>query len=166
MLRLRVFFSIVLLSAAPAVAQGLPRAQPHEAGFSDDALDRLRTALHQYVEEGRLPGGVTWVAREGSVVFEEAFGFQNLEARVPMSTGSVFRIASQSKALTSVAIMILQEEGKLLLSDPLSRYLPEFVDMTGTMEAWSRGYYLKSWIRSAAQGTTEAACTLIIAAVT
>lgn len=114
----------LFLSAAPAGAQTAPEA----VGVSSERLDRLSRTLDRYVDEGRLPGGVTLVARSGSVVYLEAFGDRDRESGARMREDAIFRIASQTKALVSVGIMLLQEEGRLLLSDPVGRYLPEFME--------------------------------------
>lgn len=116
----------LFLSAAPAGAQTAPEA----VGVSSERLDRLSRTLDRYVDEGRLPGGVTLVARSGSVVYLEAFGDRDRESGARMREDAIFRIASQTKALVSVGIMLLQEEGRLLLSDPVGRYLPEFMETT------------------------------------
>lgn len=116
----------LFLSTAPAGAQSAPDA----VGVSSERLDRLSRTLDRYVDEGRLPGGVTLVARSGSVVYLEAFGDRDRESGAPMREDAIFRIASQTKALVSVGIMLLQEEGRLLLSDPVGRYLPEFMETT------------------------------------
>ncbi len=107
-------------------AQELPRAVPAEVGMSAERLDRLTDVLEEYVDEGRIPGAVTTVLRRGHVVFEDAVGQRDREVADPMSADDIFRIASHTKAVISVGIMILQEEGALLISDPLSRYLPSF----------------------------------------
>jgi CubicO group peptidase (beta-lactamase class C family) len=98
--------------------------------MSSERLVRLGEALQTYVDEGRLAGAVALVAREGHVVYHEAFGERDREAGAEQRVDDIFRIASQTKAIVSVATMILQEEGKLLLSDPVGRYLPEFLETT------------------------------------
>lgn len=108
--------------------------------MSSERLDRLTTALDQYVDDERLPGVVVRVHRAGSVVYEEAVGFRDREAGAPMRSDALFRIASQTKAVVSVAIMMLQEDGTLLLSDPLSRWLPAFAETTVAEPDGSGGY--------------------------
>jgi len=93
-------------------------------------LGRLSAVLTQYVEEEQLPGVVALVARRGRVAYLEAFGQRDREAGAPQQVDDIFRIASQTKAIVSVAIMMLQEEGRLLISHPLARYLPEFSETT------------------------------------
>lgn len=90
-------------------------------------LDVLENSLERYVEEGRLAGGVLYIGHNGKTVFHKAFGWQDIERSIPMATTSLHRIASQTKALTSVAVMILQERGHLLINDPLGKYFPEWL---------------------------------------
>src|SRR4051812_42273466 len=124
---------ITILSIA-AVAQPLPATTPEAAGFSSERLNRLTETFQQSIDQGELPGAVVAIARNGRLVYEKAFGFQNREDKVPMKTGSVFRIASMSKPITSVAIMILAEEGKVDIAAPVSRYLPELKDLKVGMD--------------------------------
>ena len=112
--------------AGPAAAQRLATASPDTVGMAPDRLARLTTAMKAAVDEGRLPGTVTLVARNGKVVYHEAAGRRDIEKNVPMTTDTLFRIASMSKAVTSVAIMMLVEEGRVHLDDPVSRFIPSF----------------------------------------
>ena len=114
------------LSAPSLRADSLPRAKPEEVGFSSPRLQRLTDAFEGYVKDGKLAGAVVLVARRGKVAYLGAFGQRDREANAPMKADTIFRIASQTKALVSVAALQLQEEGKLLLSDPVGKYLPEF----------------------------------------
>ncbi|HSH74947.1 MAG TPA: serine hydrolase domain-containing protein [Longimicrobiales bacterium] len=129
-----------LLAPAHALAQELPRAVPEAVGMSSERLDRLTAALDRYVEEGRLAGATATVLRNGNVVYDEAVGYRDLESDAPMTTDAIFRIASQTKAIVSVGIMMLQEEGALLISDPLSRYLPAFRNTTVASPREGGGY--------------------------
>ncbi|GMV05539.1 MAG: serine hydrolase [Gemmatimonadota bacterium] len=122
--------ALAVAGASGLAAQGLPTTRPEEVGLSSSRLERLTAALDGYLERGALPGGVLLVARDGKVAYQRAFGFRDLEARDPMPPDAIFRIASQTKALVSVAVLMLQEEGRLLTGDPLSRYLPEFAETT------------------------------------
>jgi CubicO group peptidase (beta-lactamase class C family) len=118
---------LVLALVAPSLlAQGLPRARPEEVGLSSERLQRLTDALQGYVKDGKLPGAVVLVARRGKVAYVGAVGQRDLEAHAPMKEDAIFRIASQSKALVSVAALALQEEGRLLITDPVGKYIPEF----------------------------------------
>jgi CubicO group peptidase (beta-lactamase class C family) len=111
-------------------AQGLPRAwSPERAGFSSERLARLGAALNAGVEKGEIPGAVVLVARKGSIAYFESFGFRDREAKAPMGRDSIFRIHSMTKPIVTVGAMILVEEGRLALGEPVSRYLPEFKDV-------------------------------------
>ena len=118
------------LTAAAATAQELPRVDPADAGFIPERLDRIGALLDDYTSNGSLPGAVVTVLRDGAVVYEKAAGHRDLESDDRMRTNAIFRIASQSKAVVSVAVMILQEDGALLISDPVGRYLPAFARTT------------------------------------
>ena len=125
-----VFIAWCLVAAlsglCPGYAQDLAPVVPEAVEVSSDRLERLDSALRRYVADEHLAGTVALVARHGQVVFHEAFGMRDIESGEAMQKDSIFRIASQSKALVSVAIMALQEQGRLLVTDPLSKYLPEF----------------------------------------
>ncbi len=98
--------------AFSALAQGLPKAtHPEDVGFSSERLKRLTSAFQTDVDKGTIPGAVVLIARNGKVAYLEAFGFEDREKKLPMSTDAIFRIASMSKPFTSVAIMMLVEEG-------------------------------------------------------
>ena len=121
----------LLLTLAPALwAEAPPATTPESVGLSVERLQRLRSVMQQYVDEGRVAGVVTYVARNGRVAHLEAFGKADVEAGVPMTKDTSFRIASQTKAFTSVAVMMLVEEGKIGLADPLSRYIPAWAKTT------------------------------------
>lgn len=118
--------SVLLLVLSVARAQELPQASPEEVGLSSDRLTRLSRVMGEYVDQGRVAGIVTLVIRDGKVAHLGTVGHLDRETRTPMPADAIFRIASQSKAITTAAIMMLQEEGKLLISDPLSKYIPAF----------------------------------------
>jgi CubicO group peptidase (beta-lactamase class C family) len=121
----------LLLALAPLLrAEAPPAVRPESVGLSQERLDRLRAGMQRYVDEGKVAGIVTLVARNGRVVQHEAFGKADVEAARAMTKDTIFRIASQSKALTSVAAMMLVEEGRLGLTDPVSRYIPAFETTT------------------------------------
>ena len=127
--RTRVLVSLlftVLVSVPAVYTQTLSRVPPENVGLSSERLQRLSAALQGYVKDGKLPGAVVLVARRGRVAYVEAFGQRDREAGSPMPEDAIFRIASQSKALVSVGVIILQEEGRLLISDPVGKYLPDF----------------------------------------
>jgi len=106
----------------------LPSARPEEVGLNQSALDRLSAALHERTVSGHLPGAVALVARHGKVAYCNAFGRLDPASDAPMTTDAIFRIYSMTKPIVSVAVMMLWEEGRVLLSDPISKYIPSFAD--------------------------------------
>ncbi|MEM9329352.1 MAG: serine hydrolase domain-containing protein [Bacteroidota bacterium] len=108
------------------VAQDLPMGNPEALGFATERLGRLDDAFQEYVDDQAMAGSVILVARRGEVAYFNAFGYGDVAKGVKMEKDAIFRIASQTKALVSVAIMMLQEEGKLLINDPVSKYIPAF----------------------------------------
>ena len=120
----------LLLLTVTADAQDFERAKPGELGFSETRLERLAAALEGYVEEEQVAGSVTLVLRHGKLAYFDAAGYRDAASRAPMREDTIFRIASQTKAIVSAAAMILQEEGKLLISDPVGKYIPSFEETT------------------------------------
>jgi len=110
-------------------AQGLPVASPETVGLSGERLMRLESVLNLYVEKKQIAGAVALVARKGKVAYLKSAGLQDVEKKTPVQNNTIFRIASMTKPVTSVAVMILYEEGRFMLNDPVSKYLPEFKDM-------------------------------------
>jgi len=106
-------------------AQALPMAKPEQVGLSSDRLNRLTATLKTDVEKNIIPGAILLVARHGKVALFEAVGVRNPETRAPMTKDSIFRIYSMSKPITSVSAMMLFEEGRFSLADPVSKYIPE-----------------------------------------
>jgi CubicO group peptidase (beta-lactamase class C family) len=101
-------------------------AKPEEVGFSADRMRRINDAIQRRIDEGAIPGAVTLVSRKGRVVHFEAQGFMDIDAKQPMQKDSVFGLASMTKPITATAILMLMEQGKLRLNDPISRFIPEF----------------------------------------
>jgi CubicO group peptidase (beta-lactamase class C family) len=123
---LRIGLLLTIVAARLSLAQGLPPDRPDRLGFSAGRLARIDTVMQQYVSEGRVAGVVTLVARHGRLAQAGAYGWADREAGRRMTTDALFRIASQSKAVTSVAVMLLVEEGRLRLADPAARFVPSF----------------------------------------
>ena len=130
----------LILVAQPIAAQDLSPVQPETVGLSSERLERLSAALRAYVDSDRLAGVVALVARRGKLAYLNAFGQRDREAQAPMQEGSIFRIASQTKALVSVGVMILQEKGMLLINDPVGKHLPEFQNTTVAVSNGRGGY--------------------------
>jgi CubicO group peptidase (beta-lactamase class C family) len=122
----RILFIVIALATPPAYSQGLPSTTPEDVGMSSARLTRIDDFVERHLEAHHFAGAVTAVARQGKVVHFQAHGMQDVESGTPMSKDSIFRIYSMSKPITSVAVMILYEEGRFLLNDPVSRWLPEF----------------------------------------
>ncbi len=119
----------ITLSPIAAHAQTLPTARPDEVGMSAERLHRLNDRIEHYLEQDQIAGAVTLVAREGKVVHLEAHGYRDREAEVPMEVDDIFVIMSMTKTIVSTALMMLHEEGRFLLTDPISNWLPEFAEM-------------------------------------
>ena len=116
-------------AATFAFGQGLPIAVPEEVGVSAERLERIRPVLQDYVDKGQLPGFLTVVARRGKIVHFETFGMRDVENKKPVEADTIFRIYSMSKPITSVAVMVLYEEGHFQLNTPVSKFIPEFENM-------------------------------------
>jgi len=106
-----------------------PLAKPETVDVSQDRLSRIRTVLQKEIDADRLPGAVVMIARRGQLIYSEAIGFQDKAASKPMTKDAIFRIYSMTKPLTSVAAMMLVEEGRMQLTDPVAKFLPQFAKM-------------------------------------
>jgi CubicO group peptidase (beta-lactamase class C family) len=107
-------------------SSALQPAKPESVGFSPERLKRIDENISAWLNDGRLNGCGALIIRNGKIIYNKAFGYDDLEKTKPIRTDNIFRIASQTKAITSTAVMMLYEEGKFLLDDPISRYIPEF----------------------------------------
>ncbi len=112
----------------------LPLAAPEEIGLSSARLARLGAVMRSEIERGRVPGAVALIARRGRLGFFESFGQRDAASGAPMRTDAIFRIYSMTKPITSVAAMMLWEEGRFLLGDPVAKYLPELSDLEVAVE--------------------------------
>ena len=121
----------------------MKRTNPDVLGFSTNRLGRINNLMGRYLESGKLAGMVTCVTRRGQIVHLENFGYQNLEAKVPMSQDSIFRIYSMTKPIASVALMMLYEESLFSLTDAVSQYIPAFKDA----KVWGADSALETPIR-------------------
>jgi CubicO group peptidase (beta-lactamase class C family) len=110
------------LQKSPPLSSG----KPEEVGMSPERLNRIDAMLEKAVSDGEIPGVVALIARKGKIVYYKAFGEADHQNGRKMKTDDIFRIASQSKAITATAVMMLWEEGKFRLDDPISKYIPEF----------------------------------------
>ena len=118
------------VSTGPVCAQQIAVATPEAVGMSSQRLERIAPILRADIENGRMPGAVVAIARKGKLAYYEAFGFLNKAARTPMPKDAIFPIASMTKPLTAVGALMLVEEGRLLLNDPVGEYLPRLGKMS------------------------------------
>src|SRR6266403_4464820 len=128
----RIVLTICVLACCtvPVVAQDLSRLnRPEDMGFSRERLGRITKFFEGDVEKGAIPGAVLLVVRDGKLVYQQTVGYQDREKRIAMKPDAIFRIASMTKPITSVAVMMLAEEGKIDLIAPVAQYLPEFKDV-------------------------------------
>ncbi len=136
--------SLLCITAALAVprafAQSFVPVNPEEAGVSSERLARIDAALETYVEEERLPGAALVIGRRGHVVYAKAFGYRDREAGEPLEITDLFRIASQTKAVISVGVMMLQEQGRLLIDQDLGDFIPEFDRTTVAVKTDDEGF--------------------------
>jgi CubicO group peptidase (beta-lactamase class C family) len=131
-----------VLSAPPQAVKARPEmagaitARPEEVGLSSERLDRIARAIQRSIDEGRIAGAVSLVARHGKIVYFKAAGMANRETKTPMRTDAIFRICSMSKPITSVAVMMLYEEGRFTLNEPVSDFIPEFKNVKVLDPPW------------------------------
>jgi CubicO group peptidase (beta-lactamase class C family) len=132
-MRLHVLLLSLILPAS-AFAQSTtaltPADRPEDVGLSSERLGRIDAMVEDLVDSGEIPGAVVFIARDGKIAYHRAYGVRDTETGESLLPDDIFRIASQSKAITSLAVMMLWEEGRFLLDDPVSRYIPEFADPT------------------------------------
>jgi CubicO group peptidase (beta-lactamase class C family) len=121
--------AITFLASAVAWSQPLPVGKAEQVGMASDRLDRIGTVFKQEIDQGKLPGVVIMVARKGQLAYSTSVGFRDKGSQAAMSNDAIFRIYSMTKPLVSVAAMILVEEGKIQLTDPVSKFLPAFAKM-------------------------------------
>lgn len=119
----------LLASTAAFADDPLPRAKPEDVGLSSERLARIGETLKADIAAGRTPGAVIAIARRGKLVAFDAYGWRDKAANLPMTTDTIFNIASMTKPMTAVGGLMLYEQGKLLINDPLSKYFPKFANM-------------------------------------
>jgi CubicO group peptidase (beta-lactamase class C family) len=122
--------ALCLLASSAAFADDpLPRAKPEDVGMSSERLARISATLKADIEAGRIPGAVIAIARHGKLIALDAYGWRDKAAGVVMTTDTIFNIASMTKPMTTVGALMLYEQGKILIDDPLSKYFPKFASM-------------------------------------
>jgi CubicO group peptidase (beta-lactamase class C family) len=129
-IRHRTLAAVLTLACAVTLTltAAVPSGRPEDVGLSSERLQRINEVVQRYIGAKEIAGGVTVVTRRGKVAHFEAHGMMDLESKAPMRKDGIFRIASMTKPVTGVAILMLVEEGKIRLSDPVSRFIPEFKD--------------------------------------
>ena len=121
--------ALILLAAFSLTAASLPSTKPEEVGLSSERLRQIHAMVQRHIDAGDITGAVMFVARKGQIAYIEAQGAMDADTRKPMTRDSLFRMASMTKPVIGTAIMMMLEEGKLQLGDPVSKYIPEFKDM-------------------------------------
>lgn len=129
--------AVACIVSATAYAEELPRTKAEKVGMSSARLERLEQLNQRYVDEGKLAGVMTMVARHGKIVHLHAAGSYGVDNDKPFAEDTLFRIYSMTKPITAVALMMLYEEGAFQLSDPVSKFLPQFE----TMQVWKKDHY-------------------------
>lgn len=121
-----LFLSVLTV---PAFSQGFQMVEPEAVGLSTERLSRIDTVMEKHIAEKKIAGAVTLVARHGKIAYLGAYGMMDVEAEKPMQRDTIFRIASMTKQITCVAVMMLYEEGHFLLHEPVSKFIPAFKEM-------------------------------------
>jgi len=126
-----LIFAVCLLvvTAAEVSARDLPTTRPERVGLSAERLERLSSQMQKAVDDGVMVGGLSLIARNGKIAYSQTWGLSDREAGTPMTMDTIFRIYSMSKPITSVAVMMLYEEGRFFLNDPVAKYIPELAKL-------------------------------------
>jgi CubicO group peptidase (beta-lactamase class C family) len=125
-MRFQVNFAFLVLAMLPLTAASIQETKPETVGLSRDRLQRIHDTMQRHMEAHQIAGAVTLVARKGHIAHLEAHGAMDLDSKKPMGKDSIFRIFSMSKPIAGTAILMLMEEGKVRLNDPVSKFIPEF----------------------------------------
>ncbi|MEO6672946.1 MAG: serine hydrolase domain-containing protein [Ginsengibacter sp.] len=130
-----IFFVIIFFTYKYSSAQQINIVNPESVRLSTKRLSRIDSVMNDYISKGKMPGLVALISRHGKIPYYKSFGKMDIEANKPMQPNAMFRIASMTKAITSVAVMTLYEQGKFLLEDPVSKYIPEFKNLKVVMKS-------------------------------
>ena len=126
----RLFFVLIIIFLVSGCSQNTSTFDlPENQGVSSDRLDRIDTYLNKAIEKNQIPGAVALIRRNNKIIYNKAFGYSDVENKIMYSTDDIFRIASMTKAVTSLAVLMLWEEGEFNLDDPIEKYIPEFKDL-------------------------------------
>ena len=128
-IRILVHISFLLVLTVSAFSHGLPLVEPEAVGFSLERLSRIDKVMETHIAQQKIAGGVTLLARHGKIAHLGVYGMMDVEAEKPMTPDTIFRIASMTKPITSVAVMMLYEEGHFRLNEPVSKFIPAFKEM-------------------------------------
>ena len=135
-----LILGLLLFTSTPASAQSDLSNDVRSTGFISDRLDRIDAAINAEISAGKIPGGVALVIKDGEVAYLKSFGLADVDSQTPMQNDHIFRIASMTKAITSVAVMILYEQGHFQLNDSVGDYIPLFAEMTVVSAVDSDGH--------------------------
>jgi len=127
---------VIAWAAVLSAAGSIGVAKPEDVGIATDRLHRIQETIQRHIDAGDVAGAVTLVARRGRIAHFEAHGLMDLSSRKPMTNDAVFRLASMSKPVTAVAVLMLFEEGKIRLNDPVSKFIPEFKNPKVAIANW------------------------------
>jgi CubicO group peptidase (beta-lactamase class C family) len=133
MIRIKSIFLPFIVAAVSLLAAPLPSAKPEDVGLSSERLQRIHAMVQRHMDLGDISGAVVLVARKGQIAFVEAQGTMDVETKKPMTRDSLFRMASMTKPVIGTAVMMMLEEGKVQLGDPVSKFIPEFKSMKVAM---------------------------------
>src|ERR1700686_1256201 len=125
--------SLFLALLAFPLGAASTKAKPEEVGPSSDRLPRIHAAIQRHIDAGDISGAVTLVGRKGHLAYLEAQGLMDIATKKPMSTDTIFHLASMTKPIAGVAVLMLMEEGKLRLNDPVSKFIPELKTLTAAL---------------------------------
>ena len=126
----RILLSVIIFYPTALLADSFPITKPSKQGFSSERLERIGDLSQRYIEEKKIAGMVNLVARNGKIVYYDAKGSRGLDDPRPLKKDSLFRIYSMTKPITSVALMMLYEQGAFQMKDPVSKFIPELKNLT------------------------------------
>src|SRR5215813_884071 len=129
MLKSAVSLLLLAVLVLPTSAAETPRAKPDDVGISSQRLQRIHDLMQRHIDAGDFSGAVTLVARNGRIAQLQAQGLMDIETKKPMTTDALFRIMSMTKPVVGVAVLMMMDEGKVRLTDPVSKFIPEFKNL-------------------------------------
>jgi CubicO group peptidase (beta-lactamase class C family) len=141
-MNIRAILALLCILSLPVQPASLPPTKPEDVGLSGERLTRIDKMIQRYIERHEIAGAVSLVARRGRIAWMKSQGVMDLEKQTPMKDDTIFAIASMTKPITTVALMMLYEEGYFQLNDPLSKFIPEFKDMKVAVPAAPAAYKL------------------------